>query len=189
MNKDLTKDIDIKNLKTAKRYAQALFKSADNNEYGEILNDLEQIQQIIFENKDFLTFFLHPVVSLKDKKIIINEALEGKINQKTLNFLQTLLDENRFNIFQIILTIFKKEIEELNNKQQVVVVSAVELDEETKEKLRNKLNEKLKKDTVLNYTLDKDIIGGLVIKTEDKVIDLSLKSKFETLKKQSINLI
>ena len=46
--------------------------------------------------EDFKTFFSHPIVSLKDKKETIQETLEGIINQTTLNFLLTLLDENRF---------------------------------------------------------------------------------------------
>jgi len=57
------------------------------------------------------------------------------------------------------------------------------MDDEDKEKLKQKLNEKLNKDVLLNYNLDSEILGGLVVKIEDKVIDLSLKAKFEELKK------
>ncbi len=185
MNQTLNnKTIDIKNLKAAKRYALALVESAHDN-LDEILDDLSEINGIIFKNKDFKMFFTHPAISLKDKKDILNDALYGKINEKTLNFLKTLLDEGRLNIFETIYGVIKSEINAIKNKQCVEIISAVELDEDAKNKLKEKLNAKLKKDVILNYCKDEDILGGLVIKMEDKVIDLSLKTRFEVLRKSN----
>ena len=57
------------------------------------------------------------------------------------------------------------------------------MDDNEKEKLKNKLIEKLQKDVILNYEENDEILGGLVIKYEDKVIDLSLKNKFDQIRK------
>lgn len=178
----MNKNIDIKNIKTAKRYALALSQSALDN-IDEINENLALVDEIIFSNADFINFFSHPIVSLKDKKETINETLDGKINEKTLNFLNTLLDENRFNIFKTIYELFKQEVDLIKNKQRVYVTSAIVLDDKEKEKLQNKLNEKLQKNVVINYEEKEDILGGLLIKFEDKVIDLSLKTKFDDLRK------
>ena len=102
----MNKNIDIKNIKTAKRYALALSQSAIEN-IDEINENLALVDEVIFNNPDFVNFFSHPIVSLKDKKDTINETLNGKINEKTLNFLNTLLDESRFNIFKTIYELFK----------------------------------------------------------------------------------
>ncbi len=179
---------DIKNIKIAKRYASALIESAKGC-YDEVLDDLLKIDKIIFENKDFKTFFLHPIVSLKDKKDTIKETLQGKIHELSYNFIETLLDENRFNIFRTILFIFQKEVDFLKNKQEVEVISAVDLDEESKQRLKDKLAQKLNKDVILNYEKDEGLLGGFIVKLEDRVIDLSLKTRFETLKKSNLNLI
>jgi len=178
----LNKNIDIKNIKTAKRYAQALSQSAIDN-IDEINENLALIDEVIFNNADFINFFSHPIVSLKDKKDTLNETLKEKINEQTLNFLNILLDEGRFNIFKTIYELFKIEVDSIKNKQRVYVTSAIELDENQKENLRNKLAQKMQKDILLNYEENKDILGGLLIKFEDKIIDLSLKTKFDNLRK------
>lgn len=178
----MNKNIDIKNIKTAKRYAQALSQSVIDN-LDEVGENLSLINDVIFENPDFITFFSHPIVSLKDKKDTLNETLSGKINEKTLNFLNTLLDENRFNIFKTIHELYKQEVDSIKNKQRVNVSSVISLDENEKIKLEEKLSKKLQKDVILTYEENKDILGGLLIKFEDKVIDLSLKAKFDDLKK------
>ena len=178
----MKKTIDIKNLKTAKRYATALAQSATDC-IDEVQSDLNLINDVIFSDDNFETFFLHPVISLKDKKETIKSTLSDKINQKTLNFLETLLDENRFNIFNTIFELFNREVDIIKNKQRVDILSAVVLDEEDKNKLKDKLSSKLNKEIILNFEENKDILGGLVVKLDDKIVDLSLKTKFEKLKK------
>ncbi len=179
------KNFDIKNLKTAKRYARALSEISINI-LDEVESDLKSVDEIIFNNDSLKAFFLHPVVSLKDKKETIEEAFQGKINPVVYNFIQTLLDENRFSIFKTIFEVFKLESDKIKNKQRVEVISAVDLDEAQKKKLQEKLNSKLNKESILTYRLDEDILGGIVVKFDDKVIDLSLKTKFEHLKKYVI---
>ncbi len=177
--------IDIKNLKTAKRYAIALIETSKSN-LDEIESDLYSINEIIFENESLKAFFLHPVISLNDKKQTFIEAFQGKINQKTFNFILNLLDENRLNIFPSILELYKQVSNKLKNILPIEVISAIELDNSQKEKLSAKLEEKLQKNANITYTIDNSILGGLVVKYEDNIVDLSLRKKFENLKKQVI---
>ena len=178
----MNKNIDIKNLKIAKRYSQALAQSAKDN-IDEVLYNLKTINEAIFDNQELKTFFLHPVISLKDKKETLKSTLENKVDDLTLNFIETLLDENRFSIFRTILELFKKEADIIKNKQEVEIISAVKINDDYKKQLEEKLKQKLNKDIIPNYNLDENIIGGLIVKIEDKVVDLSLKSKFEALKR------
>ena len=177
----MKKNIDIKNLKVAKRYASALSQSVIDN-LDEALGNMALIDEVIFDNEEFKVFFSHPIVSLKDKKELLHETLDGKINSNVLNFIQTLLDENRFSIFRTIFELFKKEVDNLKNMQRIDILSAIELEEYQKENLKNKLAQKLNKDVILSYLEDKEILGGLVVKYEDKVIDLSLKNKFDLIR-------
>ena len=126
----MNKNIDIKNIKVAKRYALALAQSADKD-IDEVFDNINSINDVIYENEQFRTFFLHPVVSLKDKKEAVRVAFDGKVNKISLNFVETLLDENRFSIFETIFELFKKEVDTIKNKQRVEVKSAVEIKEET----------------------------------------------------------
>ena len=178
----MNNSVDIKNLKVAKRYALALAESSIDH-IDKAVEDMKLVNELIFQNEELKTFFMHPVVSLKDKKETIEAAFKDKLDTSSFNFIETLLDESRFGIFRTILEVFIKESEKIKNKQRVEVISAVDIDEEEKQRLTAKLNEKLNKDVLLNYNLDDSILGGLVVKIEDKVIDLSLKAKFEELKK------
>lgn len=178
----MNKNIDIKNLKTAKRYALALCQNNIDN-IDEIGANLALVDEVVFNNSDFINFFSHPIVSLKDKKETLRETFSGKINESTLNFLNILLDEGRFNIFKTIHGVFKDESDKIKNTQRIFVTSAIELDEGEKEKLKTKLSSKLNKDVIIDYTQNNEILGGLLIKYDDKVIDLSLKTKFDKLRK------
>ena len=177
----MNKNIDIKNPKVAKRYAQALCESA-KDKIDNIENDLALVDETIFHNDELKLFFFHPVVSLLDKKKILSDSFQGKIDEITINFLETLLDEGRFKIFDTFYEIFKNEVDKIKKRQQVEIISAIEISSELKEKLNQKLSSKLKKEIIPTYVLSSDIIGGLIIKIEDKVIDLSLKNKLELLK-------
>lgn len=178
-------NVDIKNLAAAKRYARALANTAREN-IDEIEKDLASINEILFNNESFRTFFTHPNISLKNKKETFKEAFEGKINPISYNFFQTILDEGRISIFQTIFELFKKEVNLIKNRCEIEVISAIELDEAQKTNIQNKLNEKFQKEALINYSKDEAIIGGLIVKFDDRVIDLSLKTKFETLRKQII---
>ena len=178
----MNKNIDIKNLKVAKKYTQALVEVTTNS-IDKTYEDLTLVKEVIFDNQEFKTFFLHPVISLKDKKETIKESLGKNIDEKVLNFLETLLDENRLNIFNTIFELFKVKMDEIKNKQKINVISAIDLDDEDKQNLINKLNEKLSKEVILDCQKDENIIGGLVLKLNDKIVDLSLKTKFNNLKK------
>lgn len=178
----MNKNIDIKNLKVAKKYTQALVEVTTNS-IDKTYEDLTLVKEVIFDNQEFKTFFLHPVISLKDKKETIKESLGKNIDEKVLNFLETLLDENRLNIFNTIFELFKVKMDEIKNKQKIDVISAIDLDDEDKQNLINKLNEKLSKEVILDCQKDENIIGGLVLKLNDKIVDLSLKTKFNNLKK------
>ena len=136
--------IDIKNMKVATRYASAFAESSIDC-IDKAVEDLKLINELIFDNEELKTFFLHPVVSLKDKKETIESAFKNKINDTSYNFIETLLDENRFGIFKTILEVFIKQSEKIKNMQRVEIVSAVEVEEEEKQRLNKELSEILNK--------------------------------------------
>ncbi len=175
-------DIDIKNLKVAKRYSTALIEVSKENT-DEICSNLESVSELFKTNNEFKLFFSHPAISLTDKKDTLRELFSSKINSKTIDFLNILLEENRFSILNTIFEVFKEEVRKYKNQQSVSVTSAIELQEDEKERIKQKLSEKLKKEIILACDIKEDILGGLIIKINDKIVDLSLKTKFDNLKK------
>ena len=81
---------------------------------------------------------------------------------------------------------YKEDLDKINNIQRVEVVSAIELDDNSKQKIIDKLQHRLQKNVIAQWQTDEEIIGGLVVKINDDVIDSSLKNKLENLSKNII---
>ena len=167
--------------KSAITYANSLIE-ADNN-YEQILNDLRTVQNITSQSKDFNEVMLNPTISVSTKNEIIDEIFKNQINEKVINFLKILADKKRFSELNEIISAYSEKVDEINNIKRVEVISVVELSEEQKRQTVEKLQNRLQKNVVVQWTKNADIIGGLVIKIDDDIIDSSRKNKLEKLSK------
>ena len=179
------KNLSYKNETIAKRYSRALIESA-GSEVDAIRNDLGLINETINSSSDLKNVILNPTFNEEKVEEILGDIFSSKISEKTLNFLKMLIKAHRMDIFEDITYWYCEFDDELKNKLKVSVTSAIVLNDETKERLKHKLEAKFKKTILLNYAVDESIIGGLIIKANDKIIDGSIKSKYERLKKSLV---
>ncbi len=171
-----------------KIYADSLIQAGKDGlmKFDEILNDLNIIKDITSQSKDLVAVMENPGIDDKTKNEILDSVFSGQINDKIINFLKVLINKKRFNELNNIIQAYSDELDKINNIKRVEVISAVELSNEQMQKLTEKLQNKLKKNVIITRSLDRDIIGGLVIKIDDDVIDNSLKNKLENLSKNII---
>lgn len=162
-------------------YANSLIEA--NKDYDKVLADLSTVLDIVNSSADFVLAMKNPTISLDTKFEIIDEILKKEIDEKIINFIKILVEKNRFDEFEQIVQAYSDELDNINNIKRVEVVSAVELSENQKQKTIERLQARLKKDVKVNWLLDTDIIGGLVIKIDDDIIDMSLKNKLDKLSK------
>lgn len=176
---------NTKNKLVARRYAEALVEIAKDGKltYTQITNGLETIKGILFQSKDLEEFLTNPLVSIEDKKEVTDKVFKEDINVLLINFLKILIDKNRFDAFFEILDSYHDILDDLNNIKTVSVTSAVEMTEAIKMKLKNKLEEKLRANVIIETDVNPGIIAGLVIRIGDNIIDTSLKHKLEDLSK------
>lgn len=176
---------NTKNIIISDRYSNALVSLAQEGKltYEKISTDLNLVKEILTQSKDLEECLTNPVISVEDKKEILDKVFAQEIDALILNFLKVLVDKNRFDAFQEVLNSFNKALDDINNISRVTVTSAVEMSEESKKKLKAKLEEKLKKNIVLDLDINASIIAGLIIKIGDNIIDMSLKHKLEDLSK------
>ncbi len=177
----MMRKMSYKNETIAKRYSRALIESA-GSDIDVVRNDLGLINETIKSSLDLRNVILNPTFNEEKVEDIIVNIFSSKITEKTLNFLKMLIKARRMDIFEDIAYWYCEFDDELKNKLKVSVTSAVVLSDETKERLKQKLEDKFKKTILLNYTIDESIIGGLIIKANDKIIDGSIKSRYERLK-------
>ncbi len=171
-----------------KIYADSLIQAGKDGamKFDDILKDLNTINEITSQSKDLVQVMENPAIDDKTKYEIIDSVFSGQINNKIINFLKVLIDKKRFNELDNIIQAYSDELDKINNIKRVEVVSAVELTDEQIKKLTEKLQNKLQKNIIISREINKDIIGGLVIKIDDDVIDNSLKNKLESLSKNII---
>lgn len=167
----------------AKRYSQALFELAkDDEELKSFLANLNTIQATINQNIDLKTFLSHPVFDIETKKEVIKEIFEAEIDKNILNFLFVLIDRNRVYALDAIVNHFDCLIDTKYNLLTVEVVTAIELTDEIKNKLIDKLQNIYNKQIKIKTKIDEDILAGMMLKIGDKVIDGSIKAKLNKMK-------
>ena len=171
----------------SERYTKALLASAkDDNAVEKIGEDLKTVVETFANNEDIGGFFVNPIIKTQDKKDVLEKAFKDKINDKLYNFLNVLIDKKRIFILPNIETLYTKKLEEEKTILEVEVQSVIELDDDMKNKLIEKLSQLTNKTIVLNPVINKDIIGGLLLSFNGKIIDGSVKTQLKNLQKQLI---
>ena len=173
---------------TAKNYADALVKIGQDNvlSYDDILKNLESVKEICDSSNELACVLKNPAVSDDVKYSIIDEVFKKDINEKIIDFIKVLIEKKRFNEFNGIVEAYRDELDKINNIQRVSVTSAVPLNDDMKQRITDKLQKRLQKNILADWQIDNEIIGGLVVKINDDVIDSSLKNKLENLSKNLI---
>lgn len=178
------KNTDNKLIPLAKRYSEALTEVAKNkNELDTVWADLQTVEESMTSVKEMANFLSHPVIPVFEKKDMVKSVFEGKINNDVLNLLYILLEKNKIHLLSTILYCFEESMDEAKNILKVGVVSAAEIDEDLKHKLQEKLENKLNKSVKFDFETKPEIIAGVVLKIQDKVIDGSMAAKLEGFKK------
>ena len=167
--------------KTAKIYAKALYEGAiAANSLNEVVRDVETLQKSeIYKIKE-AGCFINPVIDFSLKCEIIDDvAKKLGLCPQTLNMLKILIENKKFGILEYVLNAFFEIYNQDHNISQFDVETVIELSTKQDAVLREKLAELFAKDVKINYVIKPEILGGLVIKSGTKLIDLSLKSKFD----------
>ena len=161
----------------AEKYAGALFDLAvEEDNLETILAEFDELTTLVQENKELSQMLGHPGLDYHQKKEILTEVFSEKISTTLFNFLKLLIDKKREVYLTQIYQQFKKLVDEKQNKLIVEVTSPIELPTKHKTKLKDKLQGALDKKIELDVEINPDLIGGLVLKIGDKIIDGSIKN-------------
>ena len=166
-----------------RRYSKAIFEIAEEkNQVKEIYEMLNSAMVLYRTDKEFKNFILNPLIDNEQKKSVLNEIF-GKDNSENLNILLYILDKGRMNCIKYIVTEYLKIYYRKNRILDVKATFTKELTDEQKKKLINKLSQKTGKEINLEIKIDKDILGGGIIKIGDKIIDGSIRRELDNWKK------
>ena len=151
--------------------------------FENLSKDLATVSEILETSQDLRLTLENPTVSEEVKSQIIEEVFKNEVHPQVVSFLKVLIDKNRFSEFSQIKADYEIKLDAVNKIQAVEITSAVELSEEYRERILQKLGEKLQKNIRPNWKVDENIIAGLIYRINDNVIDTSIKSKLDKLNK------
>lgn len=172
----------------SKNYAKALIEISIEHDLVQVFsNELEQVVSILNSSDDLKVVISNSSISVEKKIDIIDEIFKNKIDSNLLKFLKILIQKNRFNEINSIYEAFIDMKNSLDNTKTVEIISAKELDFENKTMILLKLEKKLNCEIKPLWTINSEIIAGLVFKFDDYVIDTSLNAKLEDLSKKISN--
>ena len=184
----MTIQTDNKFRTIAKRYTKALLDIA-GDDFGLVDLFYAELKDVvnIFKSSEELTKFLNsPAISVDEKKSALTELFKEKINSNLFNFLCILAEEGRIEILPTVLTTFEEAKDEKEHTARVTIISAVELYDDEKNRLNEKLERKFSKKIIANYEIKQEILAGLIVQYGNTVIDFSLATKFKNMKKTLI---
>lgn len=167
----------------AKRYASAIYDIAESSDkIGEIREALNILAENYNEDEEFKVFLLDPSIKYDEKVKYLHKSFDF-ISEDAFKIINYLVKKGRVSLAEKIKDSYLKIYYEKNNKILVNATFTKELSDNQREALMKKLEEKYKKKIVLNISVDEELIGGGIIKIGNKVIDGSIKSQIENIKK------
>jgi len=169
----------VKNLAVARRYAKALLMIGKEDGQAEIYREeLDNFSSLVAGSKELEQALCNPLYDAAGRKRVLASLIEGLEVSKVLSsFLLLLFDKGRIGFIESINEFYGKLADELKGVAQASLVSATELSSDTVEKIRESLSKLTGKDVKLEVKQDSDLIGGIVTRIGDLVLDGSVKTQ------------
>ncbi len=163
-------------------YGRALFDaSLDVGKTDELWEEASQLTDLFEKEPEFYGFINSPVISATEKKTVLKSVFQNQLSEEMENFLYVLIDKGRTRHFPKIVKHFHQLINENNGFTSGVIYTVNELEKEQLESFEEKTGNLLRKNIKLVNKLDPQIIGGVRIFIDGKVIDATIKGRLNQM--------
>jgi len=167
----------------AEVYARSLFEVArEQGKLDELREQLGQFADALDQNRELAVFFFSPYFSTKEKQDGLERLLDGA-EETFLNFLKLLIENHRMPVIFRTRQQFERMWERENELLPVDITSAIALDQETTENLGRTIGERAGRKVRLAAHVDPDILGGIVLRVGNSILDASIRNRLEQLRR------
>lgn len=172
----------MKDVRVASRYAAALFGIAQRDEVIDAVSrDIALIERFLAEVPNLRVVLLQPLLSQPKKLKVVTDAFDDRITATTLNFLKLLIRKRREGLIDECIREYRARVAEHYNTVDAVAHSAVPLTQAQKELLTQNLQKTLGKTVHLTAEVDSTMLGGLVVRIGDMIIDGGIHGRLRRL--------
>jgi F-type H+-transporting ATPase subunit delta len=167
----------------AQVYARSLFEvGREQGKLDELREQLAQFADALHEHRELSVFFFSPYFSTKEKQEALGRVLDGA-DPIFLNFLSLLIENHRMPVIFRVRDDFQRLWDEENKTLPVEITSAIELDQATTESLGKTIGERAGRKVTLSARVDPDILGGIVLRVGNSILDASIRNRLEQLRR------
>ena len=168
----------------AQVWARALFAVAKEHDLLDRVRDqLGEFVDALNENRDLMVFFFSPYFSTQEKKDGLERAVTNA-EPVLMNFLEALIERHRMPVIFRIRARYEVLWDDERDLLPVEVTSAVELDKSVVGSIGDRIGEQTKRTVELTSKVDPDILGGIVLRVGNVILDASIRNRLEQLRKQ-----
>ena len=171
-------------------YGEALFELAvDEGREDQFLEEVTALKELLKQNPDFEKLMNHPKILKEEKIKVLEEVFEGRISKELLGLLHLVVSKDRYGQINEILDYFIAEVKKSQKIRIAYVTTAIPLGEAKKKEIEEKLLETT--DFVkmeMHYQVEEDLIGGMIIRIGDRVVDSSVRTKLFDLRRDLLKI-
>ncbi len=169
----------------ANQYAQAMLELAnERNQAVELGNELRQVGEILCQSPDFALFLRDPGISQAERRAVIGRAFADRASELMFNLLGVLNGKGRMALLDAIIDSYQDMLNQQLGRIDVDVTVARTLDAPELEFVRQRINAAMKKDAIVRQRVDDRIIGGMVLRIGDKLMDASVRSQLDAMRRK-----
>ena len=167
----------------AQVYARALFQVAkERDQIDEVREQLGEFAEAVEADRHVSTFFFSPYFSTEEKKDGLHKAVSGA-DDAVENFLELLLENHRMPVVFRVRREFDRLWEDAHQLLPVQITSAIELDPSIAERIGDEIGRQTGRTVELTSTVDPDVIGGIVLRVGNSILDASIRNRLENLRR------
>jgi F-type H+-transporting ATPase subunit delta len=165
-------------------YARSLFEVAkEQDKLDKVRDELGEFADALNGSRELQVFLFSPYFSTREKSEGLDKAISGA-DETTVNFLKLLIEKHRMPVLFRVRAEFDRLWEEENRLLPVTVTSAVELSKDTVKQIGDRIAEQTDRKVDLSSTVDPDILGGIIVRVGNSVLDASIRNRLENFRKQ-----
>ena len=168
----------------ANAFAEALLDLAGDGQADAIGQELAELRKLVAENDTFKQYLADPSIGHETKGATVVKALSGQVSPLMSKFLGVVNLKGRLVDLAHIAEAYQQLLDAKHGRIDVDVTVATKLTDEVLGQVQQAVSKALGKTAVLHETIDESIIGGMIVRVEDKLIDASVKSQLAAMKRE-----
>jgi F-type H+-transporting ATPase subunit delta len=167
-------------------YAQATIELAGDEQQQAVGEELEQIRQVVRENPAFEQFLRDPSIAQSQRRELIQKVFGGRLSPLVMNLLGVMGSHGRLGLLTGVVDSYRRLLDQKLGRVNVDLTVASELDEPSLAEVQQRVSQALSRQAVIRQHVNDSIIGGLVLRVEDRLIDASVKSQLLAMRRKLV---